>query len=69
MSDAYYQSQEYTSGLIRSARQVQAGIPVDSVGLTVFNAFEDGDFYIFTHPEMRTVAAQRIDNMINGRNP
>lgn len=69
MSDVYYQSQEYTSGLIRSARQVQAGIPVDSVGLTVFNAFEDGDFYIFTHPEMRTVAAQRIDNMINGRNP
>ena len=69
MSDPYYKSEEYKSGLIRSKRQVLSGIPLDSIGMSVFNALEEGDFYILTHPEMLIPAAARIDNLINGRNP
>jgi short-subunit dehydrogenase len=69
MDDPYYQGQEYKSGLIRGEKQVLGGIPIDSVGMTVFTGVEENKFYIFTHPEMIIPATQRIDNMINGRNP
>ena len=65
----YYNSQEFKSGYIRSKRQVYGGIPIDSVGLTVFTALEDNKFYIWTHPESIIPAAQRLTNMINGKNP
>lgn len=68
-SDPYYQSQEYKSGLIRSKKQVLAGIPVDSVGMTVFTSVEENKFYIFTHPEMVIPAVQRVERMVNGKNP
>ena len=44
-------------------------MPIDSVGLTVFNAVEEGNFFIFTHPEIIVPAISRIENMVNGRNP
>jgi len=69
LSDPYYQGQEFKSGYIRSERQVLAGIPIDSVGLTVFTAIEEGNFFIFTHPEITIPAVSRIQNMVNGRNP
>jgi len=69
LDDNYYKGQEFKSGNIRSTRQVLGGIPIDSVGLTVFTALEDNKFYIWTHPESIIPAAQRITNMVNGRNP
>ncbi|QGU95988.1 SDR family NAD(P)-dependent oxidoreductase [Clostridium bovifaecis] len=69
LSDDYYKSQEFKAGYIRSARQVLGGIPIDSVGLTVFTALEDNKFYIWTHPESIIPASQRLGNMVNGRNP
>lgn len=69
MSDSYYQGQEYLSGLIRGTRQVTTGIPIDSVGMTVFTAVEDNKFYIFTHPESIIPAGQRLSKMVNGKNP
>ena len=67
--DPYYQGQEFKSGYIRSERQVLGGIPIDSVGMTVFTGIEDNNFYIFTHPEGIIPAISRITNMVNGRNP
>lgn len=69
LDDPYYESQEFKAGYIRSSRQVLAGIPIDSVGLTVFTALEENKFYIWTHPEAIVPAQQRFDNMVNGRNP
>lgn len=69
LSDDYYKGQEYKAGYIRSTRQVLGGIPIDSVGLTVFTALEDNKFYIWTHPESIIPAAQRLTNMVNGKNP
>lgn len=69
MDDPYYQSQEYKSGCIRSKRQVLAGIPIDSVGMTVFTSVEENKFYIFTHPEIIIPAMQRVNKMVNGKNP
>lgn len=69
MSDPYYQSQEYKGGLIRASRGVNSGIPIDSVGMTVFTALEDNKFYIFTHPEAVVPATQWLSSMVNGRNP
>ncbi|SHJ38474.1 SDR family NAD(P)-dependent oxidoreductase [Lutispora thermophila] len=69
MDDPYYQSQEFKAGFIRSKRSVLGGIPIDSVGMTVFTALEDNKFYIFTHPESIYPASQRLMNMVNGKNP
>lgn len=69
MDDPYYQSQEFKAGAIRSKRSVLGGIPIDSVGMTVFTALEDKKFYIFTHPESIYPASQRLMNMVNGKNP
>ena len=67
--DPYYQGQEFKAGYIRSERQVLAGMPIDSVGLTVFTAIEENNFYIFTHPDSTLAAAGRLSHMLNGRNP
>lgn len=69
MDDPYYENQEFKAGNLRSAKQVLGGIPIDSVGLTVFTALEDNKFYIFTHPESIIPAGKRIQDMVNGRNP
>lgn len=69
MTGPYYQSQEYKASLLRSTRQVNGGIPIDSVGMTVFTALEDNKFYIFTHPESIIPAGQRLSKMVNGKNP
>jgi len=69
LDDPYYQSQEFKAGYIRSKRSVLAGMPIDSVGMTVFTALEENRFYIFTHPESIYPAGHRIKDMVNGNNP
>jgi len=69
MDDPYYQSEEYISGAIRAARGVSTGIPIDSVGMTVFTAFEDNKFYILTHPEAMFVQQQRMQAVFNHTHP
>ncbi len=67
--DPYYTSDEFIAGQIRAAAGVSTGIPVDSVGMTVFQAFEDDQFYILTHPEALYGQQARIDAIMNGRHP
>ncbi|MBR0160053.1 MAG: SDR family NAD(P)-dependent oxidoreductase [Oscillospiraceae bacterium] len=67
--DPYYQSEEFIAGKIRAARGVSTGIPIDSVGLTVFTAFEEDQFYILTHPEALVVQQQRMKNVFELSHP
>ncbi|MDK2807702.1 MAG: hypothetical protein PWP24_435 [Clostridiales bacterium] len=69
MSDSYYQSQTYHSGLIRSAHSVHTGIDIDSVGMTVFTSVEENNFFILTHPEIKIPAGQRVKRLLDGDNP
>ena len=69
MDDPYYQTDEFISGKIRAARGVATGIPIDSVGMTVFTAFEDDKFYILTHPEAIAVQQQRMQAIYNYTHP
>lgn len=68
-NDPYYQSEEFISGKIRAARGVATGIPIDSVGMTVFTAFEDDKFYIFTHPEVVVTQQQRVKAIYEQTHP
>ena len=67
--DPYYQSEEFISGKIRAARGVSTGIPIDSVGLTVFTAFEEDQFYVLTHPEALSLQEARVKNIMNLSKP
>lgn len=67
--DPYYQSDEYIAGCIRAAAGVATGIPVDSVGMTVFQGFEDNKFYILTHPEAAYGMVPRTQAILSGKHP
>ena len=69
MDDPYYQTEEYISGCIRAARGVATGIPIDTIGMTVFTAFEDDVFYILTHPEVLFTQEMRIKAIMEGTHP
>jgi len=67
--DPYYQNEEFIAGKIRAARGVATGIPIDSVGMTVFTAFEEDQFYILTHPEALYVQQARMKNVFELSHP
>lgn len=46
-----------------SAQLVTSGIPVEPVAERVVEAVEAGEFYIFTHPAMRTFVEARFDRI------
>lgn len=48
------------------AQLVQSGIPAEAVAGCVFEAVRDGDFYIFTHPDMRPAVEQRFARIMAG---
>lgn len=68
-NDPYYKSEEFIAGNIRAARGVATGIPIDSVGMTVFTAFEDNKFYVFTHPEAIEMQKVRVQAIYDGTHP
>lgn len=49
-----------------SAALVTGGIPADRVGERVVEAVEGGEFYVFTHPDMRTYVEQRFGRIMEG---
>ena len=48
---------------------VATGIPIDSVGMTVFQGFEDNKFYILTHPEAAYGMVPRTQAILSGKHP
>ncbi len=68
-SDPYYKSEEYFACLKSSEQAVCTGIPVDSVGMRVFNAIEEDQFWILTHPQYNTLIGKRVKDMLEGKGP
>lgn len=58
-------------GAIREARvkAVETGLSPQQVANDVFDAIENEKFYIFTHAESRLLIQQRMENILQGRNP
>ncbi|NLC65368.1 MAG: SDR family NAD(P)-dependent oxidoreductase [Clostridium sp.] len=65
----YYSSDEYKAGLKRAEHVITTGIPIDSVGMSVFQAIEDEQFYILTHPQYQPVIGWRVKNILDMKNP
>ncbi|MDO7977805.1 SDR family NAD(P)-dependent oxidoreductase [Oceanotoga sp. DSM 15011] len=68
-NDPYYTSQTYKDGLKRADHVINTGIPIDSVGMSVFQAIEDEQFYILTHPQYNPVIGLRVKTILEGKNP
>ncbi|SCZ06260.1 SDR family NAD(P)-dependent oxidoreductase [Alkaliphilus peptidifermentans] len=67
--EPYYESVSYKQGLERGKHVITTGIPVDSIGQSIFIAIEEEQFYILTHPQYAPVIGGRVRNMLEGVNP
>lgn len=68
-SDPYYKSKEFMAGQKTAEHVIVTGIPIDSVGMRVFQGIEDEDFYILTHPIYTTLIGKRVTDMLGGKGP
>jgi len=48
---------------------IKNGMPPSVLAEIVFEAIKKENFYIFTHPEMKTLIQLRMKNIIEERNP
>lgn len=67
--DPYYKSAEFFKGQKTAENVILTGMPIDSVGMRVFNAIEDEQFYILTHPIYTTMIGKRVTDMLAGKGP
>lgn len=68
-SNPYYKSEEFARGQKWAEQVILTGIPIDSVGMRVFNAIEEDQFYILTHPIYSTLIGKRVQDMLAGKGP
>ena len=68
-TDSYYTSPEFYAGQKTAENVIVTGIPIDSVGMRVFNAIEEEQFYILTHPIYSTLIGKRVTDMLGGKGP
>ncbi|MGX8796701.1 SDR family NAD(P)-dependent oxidoreductase [Fusibacter sp. JL298sf-3] len=67
--DPYYKSPEYAAGQKYGKFVIETGLPIDSVGMSVFQGIEDENFYILTHPNYTPLIGLRVKNVLDGHNP
>lgn len=67
--DPYYKSESYYAGLKHSEYVIKTGMPIDSIGMSVFQGIEDENFYILTHPNYNPLVGLRVKNILDGKNP
>ena len=68
-TDPYYTSKEFAMGQKIAEQVILTGMPIDSVGMRVFNAIEEDQFYILTHPIYTTLIGKRVQDMLAGKGP
>ncbi|WP_425446453.1 SDR family NAD(P)-dependent oxidoreductase [Dethiothermospora halolimnae] len=68
-NNPYYESKSYKDGLKRGHHVINTGMPIDSIGQSVFIAIEEEQFYILTHPHYNPVIGKRVKDMLEGVNP
>lgn len=64
--EPYYRSKTYQDGLARAHHVINTGIPIDSIGQSVFTAIEEERFYILTHPQYNPIIGKRVKDMLEG---
>jgi NAD(P)-dependent dehydrogenase (short-subunit alcohol dehydrogenase family) len=69
MSQPFYQSELYKEEEAQKHKVIRGGMPIDTIGATIFKAIEDETFYILTHPELNPLIGLRIKNMFEGGRP
>lgn len=67
--DPYYSSPAYSRGQQVANRVITTGIPIDSIGMSVFQGIEDEIFYILTHPQYNPIVGLRVKTILEGQNP
>ncbi len=67
--DEYYKSDTYYEGLKFGEFVIKTGIPIDSIGMSVFQGIEDEQFYILTHPQYTPLIGLRVKTILDGKNP
>ncbi|EQB89011.1 short-subunit dehydrogenase [Clostridium punense] len=67
--DPYYTSEGFYAGLKQSEHVIKTGMPIDSIGMSVFQGIEDENFYILTHPQYNPIIGLRVKNILEGKNP
>jgi len=65
-NEPYYQSKTFYEGLKRAEHVINTGIPIDSIGQSVFTAIEEERFYILTHPKYNPMIGKRVKDMLEG---
>ena len=65
----YYQSPEYAAGQRLASHVINTGMPIDSIGMQVFQGIEDENFYILTHPAYQPLIGLRVKTILDGMNP
>ncbi len=68
-ADPYYSSPTFYKGQKTAEEVIRTGMPIDSAGMRVFQAIEDEQFYILTHPIYTTIIGKRVTDMLAGRGP
>ncbi|ETA73294.1 SDR family NAD(P)-dependent oxidoreductase [Ligilactobacillus equi] len=68
-SDPYYQSESFKLGQKMAVDDLTAGLPIDSVGATIFDGLKNNDFYILTHKGIAPMAINRVKDAVEGRAP
>jgi len=67
--DPYYTSDAFKAGQARAAQVILTGMPIDSIGMSVFSGIEDDDFYILTHAIYNPLIGKRVKDMLEGKGP
>nr|WP_263640318.1 hypothetical protein [Ligilactobacillus equi] len=65
-SDPYYQSESFKLGQKMAVDDLTAGLPIDSVGATIFDGLKNNDFYILTHKGIAPMAINRVKDAVEG---
>ncbi len=65
----YYTSSEYKAGYQLASHVIKTGMPIDSIGMSVFQGLEDESFYILTHPNYNPLIGLRVKTILDGQNP
>ncbi|WP_334329521.1 SDR family NAD(P)-dependent oxidoreductase [Companilactobacillus sp. HBUAS59699] len=68
-TDPYYTSDTFKGGQKIAEFVIKNGMPIDSIATTVFQALEDDEFYILTHPVFNTMIGDRVKRIVNGDKP
>lgn len=69
MSQPYYQSDLYKLEEQQKHKVIKGGMPIDTIGSTIFKAIEEEKFYILTNSELNSLINLRVKNIFEGGSP